>query len=83
MSTGFWKYRTRVGTFFVRQSHGRWHALFEDESLGSYQTPAHALDDLVGGHTFWPSNGVDPSTVGLPTDLSEWEIVRTLARGAE
>jgi hypothetical protein len=73
MPAGFWKHPTKVGTFAIRKMQGRWHALFEDESLGSYATPQKAADDLAGGHTFLPSSGVDPSRLGLTDDLAEWE----------
>ncbi|MFM1991319.1 MAG: hypothetical protein RJA99_4276 [Pseudomonadota bacterium] len=67
----FW-YRTRVGMFRIAQSSdGRWHPWFEDEDLGSYPTAQHACDDLVGGHTHWPSCG-DPSRLGLPDEISAW-----------
>lgn len=55
--------------------------MYEDESLGSYHSPEATLDDLVGGHTFFPSNGVDPSECGLPDVLADWTFVRT-ARSA-
>lgn len=66
-------YRTRFGTFAIVPHGGRWLATFEGESLGSYHRAQAALDDLVGGHTFTPSGGVDTSEAGLPDDLSEWE----------
>lgn len=76
MPNGFWRLRTRRGTFEIRQHpNGRWHVLFESESLGAYATPAMALDDLAGGHTFWPSAGFDPSELGIPDDLGDWEFV--------
>lgn len=65
--------RTRFGTFSIVPHGGRWLAMYGNENLGSYHRPEAALDDLVGGHTFTPSNGVDTSEVGLPEDLSEWE----------
>lgn len=75
--TPHWRYRTRWGTFAIAQStDGRWHPLFEGEDLGSYPAPEGALDDLVGGHTFTPSNGLDTSEAGLPDALLEWEPVR-------
>ena len=40
-------------------------------------TAEMALDDLVGGHTFMPSSGIDTSEVGLPDELSEWTFVRS------
>lgn len=69
-------YRTKVGVFSIVQRNGRWHAVFDNDSLGSYISPMHAADDLAGGHTFTPSNGVDTSTLGIPEDIGEWERVR-------
>lgn len=67
-------YRTRAGTFrIVQQPDGHWQAMYEDEGLGSYSSPQHALDDLAGGYTFWPSCG-DPSQLGLPDELSDWNV---------
>lgn len=72
---GYWQYRTAAGTFQIRPIGGRYHVIFEDESLGAYTSPVHALDDLIGGHTFWPSSGVDPSMLGMADDLSEWKFL--------
>lgn len=66
-----YSYRTRVGVFAIVFERGRWHVLFEDEPLGSYATATQALDDLVGGSTYWPSCG-NPSQFSLPDDLSDW-----------
>ena len=70
-------YKTRAGLFkIVQERNGRWQAMYEDEGLGGdYPTAQHALDDLLAGHTFWPSCG-DPSTFGLPDDLSDWGFSR-------
>lgn len=68
----YWS-RTRAGTFLIRQQiDGLWHVVHQGEDLGSYATAQHALDDLAGGHTFWPSSGIDPSTLGLPEELGDW-----------
>ena len=74
---GYWQYTTRRGTFRIVPRQGRFHPLYEDEDLGSYHSVAAALDDLVGGHTFFPSNGLDPSECGLPDEIGEWTFVRT------
>lgn len=75
---GYWMHETRWGVFSIQQSRdGRWHPVFEGESLGSYHHPAAALEDLVGGHVFSPSNGMDTSRAGLPDELSEWSFIRT------
>jgi hypothetical protein len=73
---GYWTVDTRRGTFSIRPLHDGWCPFFEDERLGWYHSPASALDDLIGGHTDWPSAGFDPSEIGLPEELSEWNFVR-------
>jgi hypothetical protein len=71
---GYWEYRTRRGAFRIVPAQNGWGVTFEDEGLGVYHSPASALSDLVGGHTFWPSAG-DPSGMGLPDELAEWTFV--------
>lgn len=66
-------YKTRVGPFYIAEHGGRFHPVFDDESLGSYATPEQAAEDLAGGYTFSPPGGVDPAKLGIPEDLSEWE----------
>jgi hypothetical protein len=75
--SGYWRYATKIGVFSIMQNRdGRWHATFEDGSLGSYHSPQAALEDLVGGHVDFPDSSVDTSALGLPDELSEWEAVR-------
>ena len=70
--------RTRLGTFYIGQSpDGRFHPVFDDESLGSYASVAKAVDDLVNSATFSvlhprTLNLVDTSALGLPEDWREW-----------
>ena len=66
-------YRTRAGVFSIVNRAERWHVMFDNDSLGGYASPQQAAEDLAGGHTTWPSNGIDPSTLGIPADLGEWE----------
>lgn len=71
----FW-FTTRAGTFRIVRDGDRWRPWFEDERLmGAYPSPQHALDDLAGGHTDWPSCG-DPSALGLPDQIDDWEHIR-------
>ncbi|MEW6304403.1 MAG: hypothetical protein AB1705_13075 [Verrucomicrobiota bacterium] len=70
-----YRFHTKAGVFEIEQRSGRWHAMFLGESLGSYATPQDAAGDLALGHTFTPSTGVDPGTLGIAEDLSEWEEV--------
>ncbi|MCF8476493.1 MAG: hypothetical protein K9G60_05655 [Pseudolabrys sp.] len=74
---GYWQFQTRKGLFRIIPIRGRFHPYFEDEDLGSYYSVEQALDDLVGGHTFFPSDGTDPSECELPEEINEWTFVRT------
>ena len=68
-----YRFRTTHGLWTIaRHLDGRWHPALNGESLGSYTSARTALDDLTGGHTFWPPPCIDPSTVGLPEELSGW-----------
>jgi len=73
----YWRHPTRIGEARIQHNKGRWHAVIADESLGSYSRPEQALEDLIGDHTFSHSSGADTSTLGLPDDLAEWELVRS------
>lgn len=69
-----WHYETKAGTFYIVEKHQGFHVFFEDEDLGCYASPHQALDDLVGGHTYSPSSGVDPEKLNIPDDLSFWSF---------
>ena len=70
-------WRTRIGTFYVAQSNdGRFHPVYDDESLGSYATAQQAAEDLAGGHTFSISSGIDTADLGIPDEISDWNHVR-------
>ena len=66
-------WNTRIGPFYIAESQGRYHPVFEDESLGSYETAQRAADDLAGGHTFSISSGIDTATLGIPDEVTGWE----------
>lgn len=67
-----WYYPTKKGTVSIIEKNRRFHVMYENESLGSYSSPQQAADDVSGGHTFTPSNGVDFAELNIPYDLSEW-----------
>jgi hypothetical protein len=70
-------FETRVGSFYIGQSKdGRFHPIYDGESLGSYAEAWQVSEDLAGGHTFSASGVGDTSTLGIPEDLTEWESVR-------
>ena len=65
-------YETSAGAFYIAERDGRFHPLFQDESLGSYATAQQAVEDLVGGHTFSLPGDIDPAELGVPEDLEDW-----------
>lgn len=65
-----------IAAIAFNQKTQRYHALFNDEDLGSYASREHAVDDIKGGYTFRPSSGVDTSSLGIPGDWREWTLVR-------
>ena len=75
-------FNTRVGTFYIGQSDdGRFHPIYDDESLGSYSDILQAIDDLVNDATFSVSdqrNGktLDTSKLGIPEDPKDWTVIR-------
>lgn len=71
-----YSYATKRGTFHIVSRVDRWHVMYDDEDLGSYHSPEAAADDLSGGHTFAPSNGVDPATLDIPASILEWTVER-------
>jgi len=71
-----WQYKTRVVTVSIAQVLGRWCVIYDDENLGAYHSATAAADDVAGGHTFSPSNGVDLGRLGIPRDIREWTQVR-------
>ena len=66
-------WNTKIGPFYIAEFQGRFHPVFEDDSLGSYSTPQQAAEDLAGGHTFSISSGIDTANLGIPDDITEWE----------
>lgn len=70
-----WKFRTKWGVAAIIHNRGDFDVIFDGDNLGCYDSAAVALDELIGGHTNWPSCGKDPSEMGIPDDLSEWQPV--------
>jgi len=66
-------FHTKIGPFYIGEQDGRFHPIFDDESLGSYAQDWQAAEDLAGGYTFSISSGIDTETLGIPEDLKEWE----------
>lgn len=71
--TLLWGHQTRKGPVFIGQTpDGRFHAVWGDESLGSYHSVVAAIDDVAGGHTFPPSDGTDLGALGISDNPGDW-----------
>ncbi|MGA3279610.1 MAG: hypothetical protein ABSD50_01365 [Smithella sp.] len=66
-------FHTRIGIFYIGELNGRFHPIYESESLGSYAMAWQAALDLAGGHTFSISSVIDTAILGIPEDIAEWE----------
>ena len=74
----FYIFTTELGPFYICQGEeGRFHPMFNDESLGSYGSPEAAADHLAGGYTFISTDGIDPIALGVPRDLRAWTRARS------
>ncbi|TWU44477.1 hypothetical protein [Rubripirellula reticaptiva] len=75
-------FSTKAGTFYIGQSNdGRFHPIYNDESLGSYAKHWQATEDLATNATFSVLHSttgelLDTSRLGIPEDPSEWERIR-------
>lgn len=67
-----YRWNTLIGPFFIAEHEGRYHVVFDGESIGGYATPEQAADDVAGGHSFSIRSNVDPATLGIPDRLAEW-----------
>jgi hypothetical protein len=67
----FWQ--TKVGAFYIVANGGKYYPVFDDQFLGSYDDPQHAIDDLAGGHTYPISVGADTAKLGISYDMAEWQ----------
>lgn len=67
-----YKLDSTIGTFTMRPDDaGAWRVYFGKEELGAYPDAETAARELATGDACWP-DGVDPSTLGLPTTLAAW-----------
>lgn len=70
----YYQFHTTHGTVgLIPEADGRYKVMFGDENLGSYHSAEAAAEDVSGGHTFSPSNGVDLGDLGVPDDLGDWD----------
>lgn len=61
--------------YIAKSADGRFHVVYKNEDLGSYQSPEMAIDDAGGGHTFMPSDGTDLGLLGLADSINDWILL--------
>lgn len=72
-------YPTDVGIFDLGQCENRkYHPIFNDESLGSYDSMQDAVDALVCNKTtpvkhMDTGELIDTSTLGISSDYTQWD----------
>jgi len=72
------QFSTTAGTFYIGQSSdGRYHPIYNDESLGSYAHAWQATEDLAMNATFSASHAqtrklLDTSKLGIPESPHDW-----------
>lgn len=66
-------HQTIKGPVFIGQSSdGRFHPMWQGESLGSYHSVIGAAESVSVGHVFTPPDGTDMGSLGIPSDLQLW-----------
>lgn len=67
-------YKSRVGTFWIKPNmHGQHLLGINDESLGAYNSPIHAADDVYTHTTgYFEWDKLDGKLFNVPTDIYEW-----------
>lgn len=64
-------FRTHRGTFSLVAVEDGWRVFFEGEPLGTYGNATLAAGAVSSGTCDWPGT-LDPGTLNVPEDLSEW-----------
>lgn len=70
---------TKAGAFYIgRSEDGRFHPIYDDESLGSYWRIEQATEDLALNATFSVCDSktgkvLDTSKLGISEDPNDWQ----------
>jgi hypothetical protein len=79
MDLGFYAYSNDYGHWTIVRlpADGRWHAMLDGESLGSFHCPKAAAESLSIGFIWLPASGLDPAECDLPAALQDWNFIPT------
>jgi hypothetical protein len=75
-----YNWHTQAGTVWIHPRLNGWFISLEGDVLdGPFGRAQAALEMLLGGQSYWPSFADpeldDPSRLGIPEDISQWEAV--------
>ena len=66
-------HETKKGTAFIGQTpDGRFHPVWDNERLGSYDSAKQAIYAIANGHCDTAFNVSDFSELGLSEDVGDW-----------
>lgn len=68
-----YRFKTRIGFFYLVKFKNNYCSVFEDEPLDYRPTLQQALDELVHGSVWSNSSGISPSELSISDNLSDWE----------
>jgi hypothetical protein len=67
-------FHTAEGTVFIVTNGRRFLPEFEGDFHGSYDSVQQLIHDLAAGNTLYFPRGIDTSRLGLPAEVSGWEV---------
>ena len=70
-------YRTRIGPFYIAKFPSNYHVIFDNQTIGTFDTAAQAAEELSFGQGSNIFEGafrkLDISELRISPDLSKWE----------
>ena len=69
----YYYFRHPLGVFLIVMRSARWHAQFQGEDLGAYETAQEAAQALATGQTSGGSCG-NTAALEIPDDLKKWSF---------
>ena len=62
------------GTVYIATNGLRFLPEFEGDYYGSYDSVSQLIEELAAGNTLYFPRGIDTAKLGLPTDVSGWQV---------
>jgi len=67
-------FNSEEGMIYIVTNGRRFLPEFEGDYYGSYDSVPQLLNELAAGNTLYFPRKIDTSKLGLPTDISDWQI---------